>query len=85
MSATGKTGVKRRKVHTIEFKYQAIIEVEKVRQQTAIAKELGISPSTLATWVENADKIKSGYLEFENSCCAFLCNLKMCYLFKCID
>ncbi len=55
MSAIGKTGMKRRKVHTIEFKYQAIIEVEKGRQQSAIANELSImKQSSLLRFSEKA-------------------------------
>lgn len=60
MSATGKKGVKRKTNHkTIDFKFQIIQGVEKgIRTKSEIAKENGISLSTLSTWIANEETIE---------------------------
>ena len=42
----------KRKQYTIETKYQAILQVEKCVQKKVVADDLGISASTLSTWLK---------------------------------
>ena len=53
---------KKRKVYTIETKFNAIYDIENnSKTVTSIAHELGIAHSTVSTWVSDAEKIKSAY------------------------
>ena len=65
-SASGKQGTKRKHDNkTIEFKYAAIMEVEKgVKSKAQIARDLGLNSSTLSTWLNQSDSIKQGYEKF---------------------
>lgn len=65
-SATGKSGVKRKiDLREIDFKYNAIMEVEKgAKSKAQFARELNIASTTLSTWIKNADTIKDGFKTF---------------------
>ena len=51
----------KRKQFTIETIYQAILQVEKGVQKKVVAADLGISPSTLSTWLKAKDTTKTAY------------------------
>ena len=51
----------KRKQFTIGSKYQAILQVEKGVQKKVIAADLGISASTLSTWLTTKDTTKAAY------------------------
>ena len=51
----------KRKQFTMETKYQAILQVEKGIQKKIVAADLGISPSTLSTWLKAKDATKTAY------------------------
>ncbi len=51
----------KRKTHTLETKYKAIIDVEKKKSKTLVAKELGIPLNTLSTWLSKADYYKDNF------------------------
>ena len=51
----------KRKQFTIETKYQAILQVEKGVQKKVVAADLGISASTLSTWLKTKDTTKAAY------------------------
>ena len=53
----------KRKQFTIETKYQAILQVEKGVQKMVVAADLGISASTLSTWLKTKYTTKA---EFES-------------------
>ena len=49
----------KRKQHTIQTKYDAILEVEKgIKSKSQIAGEIGIPPNTLSTWLKKKEDIK---------------------------
>ncbi|XP_067669261.1 uncharacterized protein [Haliotis asinina] len=51
-------------VKSLETKFLALLEVEKGQQSKAqIAREFGVPPNTLSTWLKQADRIKTAYLE----------------------
>ena len=51
----------KRKQFTIETKYQAILQVEKGVQKMVVAADLGISASTLSTWLTTKDTTRAAY------------------------
>ena len=52
----------KREHHPLQFKYDAILEVEKgVKTKSQIAEELGIKHNTLSTWLKKADTYKKAY------------------------
>ena len=52
----------KRKQHTIQTKYDAILEVEKgIKSKTQIAADIGIPQNTLSTWLKKQDEIKKVY------------------------
>ena len=52
-------GVKRKlDVKSVDFKYRAIMEVERGRKsKSKIASDLGIKLNTLSTWIKNKETI----------------------------
>ena len=58
---------------SIQDKYQAIKAVEAgIKKKGDIAKEFGIPPNTLSTWLKNKEKITNLL------CCVELINMKIC-------
>ena len=52
----------KRKTHTLQTKYDAILEVEKgEKTKTQVAADLGIPLNTLSTWIGKADEYKKAY------------------------
>ncbi len=51
----------KRKTYTLETKYKAIIDVDKKKSKTLVAKELGIPLNTLSTWLGKADYYKDAF------------------------
>ena len=49
----------KRKTHTLQTKYDAILEVEKgEKTKTQVAADLGIPLNTLSTWIGKADEYR---------------------------
>ena len=51
----------KRKQYSLETKYNAIMQVEKGVQKKVVAEDLGISASTLSTWLKAKDNTKAAY------------------------
>lgn len=52
----------KRKLQTLETKYKAILAVEDgSKKKSQIAKDLGVPPNTLSTWLKNAAGIKKSF------------------------
>ena len=52
----------KRKTTTLQTKYEAILEVEKGQKtKSLIAKEIGVPPNTLSTWLSKAESLKKAY------------------------
>ena len=50
------------KTTTLETKYRAILEVEKgAKTKTQIAKDYGVPPNTLSTWLSKAADYKKAF------------------------
>ncbi|MCP3953123.1 MAG: hypothetical protein GY697_13035 [Desulfobacterales bacterium] len=62
MSTPSKTP-KKRKLQTLETKYQAIMDVEDGKKKADIARQLGIPSNTLSTWLteKESTKIKKSF------------------------
>ncbi len=53
---------KKRKLQTLETKYRAILEVEAGKKKKIdIAKEIGVPPNTLSTWLTDVVRIKAAF------------------------
>ena len=51
----------KRKQFSNKTKYQTILQVEKGVQKKVVAADLGISASTLSTWLKTKDTTKAAY------------------------
>lgn len=52
---------KKRKLWTLDVKYNAIVDVEKGLKKTDIASQIGIPHNTLSTWIKQKQQIKEAY------------------------
>ena len=60
MSTPSKTH-KKRKLQTLETKYQAIKDVEDGKKKAEFARQLDITSNTLSTWLKNKETIKRSF------------------------